>query len=180
LLIVATSQVDHRYPMWVGHSGGDQLNMMAKVELKLPSQIHACGFTQPKCIFTSRFNSLDIFDIFDSWLASWLCQLPYFAPWVCQVCLPSQVPRWENHGHGNPMCRECMEHLLPKRLLQMVLMTKIKGFPLTTMPVGPSMFPHVGSSQIICTASAAPWIFGSTQNPWGTVIWQRLQFQALG
>ena len=24
--------------------------MMANVELKLPSQIHACGFTQPKCI----------------------------------------------------------------------------------------------------------------------------------
>ena len=53
------------------------------------------------------------------------------------------------------MRRECMEHL-PKRLLQMVLMTKIKGFPLTTMLVGASMFPHVGSSQIICTASAAP------------------------
>jgi hypothetical protein len=35
-------------------------------------------------------------------------------------------------------------------------MTKIKGFPLTTMLVGASMFPHVGSSQIICTASAAP------------------------
>lgn len=89
------------------------VKMMASAELKLSSQIHACNSTQPNCTSHPRSTPLAFLTVGQCWP---VCQLPYSSlrVWL-QKWYGFRKPQW-----GNPMRRECMEHL-PNRLLQMGL-----------------------------------------------------------